>query len=139
MSSINAYVSSGAVSKENETCQSKILLKPLSIRNTQDGVGGGWGGIKDQEFLKTWIDLSHITCLLGSLQKQKIIVGKPLPRTSLYMHNNKNYTEYSNLIESFFVIVLKSFFQSAKCKMQRRLPLNCNLHFVGTLSSPTRI
>lgn len=97
MSSINAYVSSGAVSKENETCQSKILLKPLSVRNTQ-------------EFLKSWIDLSHITCLLGSLQKQKIIVGKPLPRTSLYMHNNKNYTEYSNLIESFFVIVLKSFF-----------------------------
>lgn len=46
MSSINAYVSSGAVSKENETCQSKILLKPLSVRNTQDG-GGGGGGIKD--------------------------------------------------------------------------------------------
>lgn len=41
MSSINAYVSSGAVSKENETCQSKILLKPLSVRNTQDA---GWGG-----------------------------------------------------------------------------------------------
>lgn len=40
MSSINAYVSSGAVSKENETCQSKILLKPLSVRNTQDGGGG---------------------------------------------------------------------------------------------------
>lgn len=49
MSSINAYVSSGAVSKENETCQSKILLKPLSVRNTQDG---GGGASKIRNFLK---------------------------------------------------------------------------------------
>lgn len=48
MSSINAYVSSGAVSKENETCQSKILLKPLSVRNTQDGGGAS----KIRNFLK---------------------------------------------------------------------------------------
>lgn len=46
MSSINAYVSSGAVSKENETCQSKILLKPLSVRNTQGGAS------KIRNFLK---------------------------------------------------------------------------------------
>lgn len=49
MSSINAYVSSGAVSKENETCQSKILLKPLSVRNTQDA--GGVGASKTRNFL----------------------------------------------------------------------------------------